>query len=333
MLWTLTKRLSLGLFAGEALSVAFGFLYQTISTELEERQFPPIGKMVDMDGFRLHLNSSGKIGPTVVLDSGLGSYSLDWALVQPAVAQFARVCSYDRAGLGWSDESLAPRSSANMVEELHTLLERAEIPKPYILVGHSLGGVNVCLFATLYLNEVAGVVLVDAAHEDQFEKMPKLSCPNETLMLLANKVGIIRFLRYYFQYQSAQLSLVGKLPADVHPIRNAQIHATKVTRTIFRELSAFETSLSELKRTGGHLGDIPLIVITAMQVMSGEGLGIDQQEMDNFHKVFLELQKDLLNKSTKSTQILAEESDHSIPLHQPAIVVDAIRSLIENIQE
>lgn len=154
MLWKWIKRLSLGLIGVVALTILLGTLYQEASTIIDKKKFPPIGEMVDMGGYRLHLYCTGKGGPTVVLESGLGSQSLDWTLVQRPVSEFMRVCSYDRAGYGWSDESPNERTSSNMVEELHALLVKANIPKPYILVGHSLRGVNARLYASRYPNEV-----------------------------------------------------------------------------------------------------------------------------------------------------------------------------------
>lgn len=325
-----TKRLIVVFFGIIAFFLFTGFLYETISSVIDERKFPPLGKLVDMDGYRLHLIAAGNSGPTVVLESGLGAYSLDWALVQPSVAEFACVYSYDRAGYGWSDESPNERTCACMVEELHTLLEKAGAKKPYILVGHSLGGANARLYASRYPEEVAGIVLVDAAHEDQFEKMPKFSMPSETIMLFLTRCGFIRFLSSYSEYQAILMNFYGKLPADIQQMRTAQIQGTKGRKTAYKEFFSLQKSLSQLKEVG-TLGDIPLIVITAMQIMPSNGTGVPQEEIDLFHKEFLELQKDLLNKSTKSIQVFASESDHSIPMHQPGIIVDAIRTLVEKI--
>lgn len=117
---------------------------------------PPIGRLVDIGGYRLHLACQGKGSPTVVMEAAIGETGLLWSLVQPAVAQTTRACVYDRAGLGWSDPSPSPRTAAVMVEELHTLLATAEVPGPYVLVGHSFGGLLVRLHAARYPQEVAG---------------------------------------------------------------------------------------------------------------------------------------------------------------------------------
>ena len=132
----------------------------------ETRESPP-GKLVDIGGYQLHVNCTGKGSPTVILDAGFGCDSTAWLTVQPEIAKFARVCSYDRAGLGWSDPGPKPRTSQQIVKELHTLLAKADIRSPYVLVGHSFGGYNVRLYAGHYPDEVVGMVLVDANHHHQ----------------------------------------------------------------------------------------------------------------------------------------------------------------------
>jgi pimeloyl-ACP methyl ester carboxylesterase len=122
---------------------------------------------VDIGGRRLSFIRDGYGAPTVVLEAGLGDTSDTWSQVQPAVARFACVCSYDRAGLGRSDPALTPRTCQDMVADLHALLRIAEIEPPYILVGHSFGGMNVRLYASQHPDEVAGMVLIDASHEDK----------------------------------------------------------------------------------------------------------------------------------------------------------------------
>ena len=180
-----------------------GFLYQYISSKIDELRFPPSGKLEDVGGYRLHINSSGVGGPSVVLDAGMGGCSLGWTLVQPEVSTFTRVCSYDRAGYAWSDKSPLERTSFNMAKELHTLLHNAKIPDPYILVGHSLGGANMLLFASLYPNETAGVILVDSVHEDYLDRLPPEPGENSLFTSILNhpktkafmaSIGVYRFL-------------------------------------------------------------------------------------------------------------------------------------------
>src|SRR5262245_16172429 len=137
--------------------------------------FPPPGQLVDVGGWHLHINCSGRIRPmqpTVVLEAGAGDFSVEWSLVQPRVAEFAHVCSYDRAGDGWSDLGPHPRTWSQIVFELHTLLERAGVPRPLVLVGHSFGASLVRQYAATYPGDVVGMVLVEGGADDPWRVVP-----------------------------------------------------------------------------------------------------------------------------------------------------------------
>jgi len=143
-------------------------------TRLAEK-FPPPGRLIDIGGYRLHLHCLGTGEPTVVLEAGLNEFSVVWMQVQIAAAKFSRTCAYDRAGFGWSERGLLPRTGRNMVSELYALLRRAGIAGPLVLVGHSFGGLLVREYAEAHPDEVVGLVLVDAAHEDYLERIPELT--------------------------------------------------------------------------------------------------------------------------------------------------------------
>jgi len=136
------------------------------------KRFPRQGRKVDVGGYSLNLNCTGEGSPTVILESGWSVPGVSWSLVQPEVARFARVCSYDRAGYGWSDEGPMPRTADEIARELHTLLHNAGVNPPYVLAGHSLGGYVIRCFRGMYPNEVAGMVLVDPSQEDMNALMP-----------------------------------------------------------------------------------------------------------------------------------------------------------------
>ncbi len=126
----------------------------------------PTGKLVDIGGYRLHIDTRGKGTPTVVLIAGSQAFSLDWALIVAEISKFTQVCSYDRPSLGWSDPGPEPRTFDQDVYELHTLLQRAGIKPPYVMVGHSLGGIIARFYEKKYPQEVKGMVLIDATSED-----------------------------------------------------------------------------------------------------------------------------------------------------------------------
>src|SRR4051812_26628883 len=140
-----------------------GAAYESVSEAADARAYPPPGQMVDVGGYRLHINCVGAGSPTVVIEAGQGDSSVSWSSwVQPRVATTTRVCTYDRAGMGYSDPGPLPRTAERFAQELHTLLLRADEPGPYVLVGHSLGGLTVRIFAHEYPADVLGVVLVDS---------------------------------------------------------------------------------------------------------------------------------------------------------------------------
>ena len=156
-----------------------GAIYQTFGTEIYRRIYPPPGELVDVGGHRLHINCVGEGSPTVILESGLGAGSVDWANIQPEVADTTRVCAYDRAGTGWSEPGPGPGDPQQIAGELHTLLGNAGIDGPYVLVGHSFGGLYVRMYDDLYPNEVEGMVLVDSSHPEQSTRSAEAQAASE----------------------------------------------------------------------------------------------------------------------------------------------------------
>src|SRR5918998_3069707 len=172
----------LGLVVVLLVLAVLGAIYQAIATELAERAYPPPGEMVDVGGYRLHINCVGQGSPTVVLDAGSGGMSAQWVRVQQEVSGSTRVCAYDRAGMGWSEMGPDPRDAERITGELHTLLEGADIEGPCVLVGHSFGGMYMQTYAARYPDEVAGVGLVDSSTDpDQFSQPPEAQDSYEPL--------------------------------------------------------------------------------------------------------------------------------------------------------
>ena len=165
-------RIALGALTLVVVLAVAGFLYENISEARDRRFNAMAGGLVDVGGRRMHIDCTGQGSPAVILESGLGDSFVSWHKVQPQIANFTRVCSYDRAGLGYSDSSPLPRTSDVIAKELHALLHAAGVSPPYILVGHSMGGFDVRLYASLYRSEVVGMVLVDASHPDQENRFP-----------------------------------------------------------------------------------------------------------------------------------------------------------------
>jgi len=144
------------------LGAALGAVYQLFGTRRDQRRHPPPGRMVDVGTHRLHLHETGSGGPTILLEAGLMSTVLSWTSLQRELSRSFRVVSYDRAGLGWSELGPMPRTAERIVDELYAALNKAGVEPPYILIGHSFGGLLMPLFAARFPKEVMGLVLIDA---------------------------------------------------------------------------------------------------------------------------------------------------------------------------
>jgi pimeloyl-ACP methyl ester carboxylesterase len=246
-----------------------GAIYQAIATELAERAYPPPGEMVDVGGYSLHINCVGQGSPTVILDAGSGLFSAQWVRVQRQVSDTARVCSYDRAGMGWSEMGPQPRDAQQITSEVHTLLGKAGIEGPYVLVGHSFGGMYMQTYAARYPDEVAGVALVDSSTDpDQFSQRPEAQDSNEPQkqtsavgsqlvrlgVSLPARLGIVRLL-----------SNLDPAPPELPQQQRAQTDAltpsTREFTTFVLELLAPTQTLR--LGTPGSLGNKPLAVLTA----------------------------------------------------------------------
>ena len=315
-LWKRTKRILVGLAGLVVVLLLAGVIYQFVATKIDEYRYPAPGEMVDVGDYSMHLYCTGEGGaPTVVMDSGLGGTVLDWQLVQPEVAQFARVCTYDRAGMGWSEPGAQPRTSQQIVEELHALLGNAGVQGPYVLVGHSFGGTNVQLYASQYPNEVAGMVLVDSATEDEMlvtltEELRGSPVWNKILAT----IGVTR-LPYTLGGETDQRTAISTHAKDIYEVSD--------------ERTSWEESFEQRRASPLSLGDKPLIVLTTGAFQVPPDAGIPQEQIDSFLEAHSEFQADLPLHSQNSEQIIAEDSGHYIHWEQPDLVIDAIRRVVE----
>ncbi len=320
------------------LACLFGplWIYEQISRQFDRWDMPSApGSFVDIGGYRLHTQMYGSGDLTVVFDSGMGFPSLDWALIQPEVAKFARTFSYDRAGIGWSDKSPLPRTAEHIVTELHKLLIAAQVPKPYLLVGHSMGGIHMRLFANRYPDEVAGLVLVDSSHEQMLERLPSDPLQSGSHRLLGAFLlnsGLQRLLMKLPAAKEFVSSLYKGYPdplGELYMKIQNLAHHQKIT---LEEDAASSESLNQLKKYPSSLGSKPLAVVTAGSLtFLGEEVGYTKEWLDESYREWAALQKELLGLSSRSRQFIADRSDHLIPRRQPEIIVEAIHSILMEI--
>jgi pimeloyl-ACP methyl ester carboxylesterase len=306
---------------------------------------PPPGRLVDVGGWRLHLNCVGEArtsGPTVVLEAGAGDFSVDWSLVQPSVARFARVCSYDRAGSGWSDLGPRPRTMHQLVYELHTLLEKAGERPPYVLVGHSFCGALVRLYQLRYPADVAGVVLVEAAADNPWRTTPEKGLVRSSDLATGTPIPGAKAsdpLRYseiplkfvtMIKDQVPQLSAHAndppreKLPAEAQRMRTWSYAQVKMHISNDNPFEAEELAIlrAEGTRTAHVLGDMPLIVLS-------RGLPEDSSPAGRTSETeHTRDQAALVALSGIGKQVVAKRSGHHIPLDEPDLVVAAIRDAL-----
>ena len=292
--------------------ILVGAIYESVSEAADTRAYPPPGQMVDVGGYRLHINCTGQGSPTVVIESGWGDSSAGWGWVQPEVAKTTRVCTYDRAGMGWSEASPEPRTAREFAKELHTLLEKAKVPGPYVLVGHSMGGYTVRVYAHDYPEEVAGLVLIDPQNlstEDAatFNPAPK---PGEaSLPVLMARIGLARLL-------AGPLGSIQDLPEGDKQAYTALAVTPRSAQTFLDEGRGMSEGGAQA-RAVTTLGALPLIVLSRGKDMDAESAASQAR--------YLQL-------STDSQHLIAEQSGHRIMIDQPEAGIAAIVRMVSQLR-
>jgi pimeloyl-ACP methyl ester carboxylesterase len=292
-----------------------GYIYEPIAEAADARTYPPPGQLVDVGGYRLHINCTGTGSPTVVIDAGQGDWSTSWGSVQQEVAKTTRICTYDRAGMGWSEAGPLPRDAAQFAKELHTLLQNANIPGPYVMVGHSLGGTSVRVFVSEHASEVAGVVLIDSMNPGQAtqphvqaqSKSDPQSQPFSLQAALA-RFGIARLI--------VKLPVIASsVPAGQEAYYPLYIRPQSL-QTADNELRGIPASLAQAAAVK-TFGDLPLIVLTARL---------------NDNPGWPEWQNELLELSSNSQHLFAENSGHIIQSDEPQAAVAAILQMVQQVR-
>jgi len=307
-----------------ALFVFFGItgaLYQTVYAARDRAANPMPGQLVDIGGYRLHIYCAGQGSPTVIFDSGLGDSYMSWRKVQPQIARLTKVCSYDRAGLGYSDSSPRARTSKTIAEELHMLLRSAAIPAPYVLVGHSMGGFDVRLYASAYRGDVAGLVLVDSSHPEQQKRLP--AAVNDL------DAGWVREQEFFELAMPFGIPRVLGFCGEDAEVRAAECNFHSVRESV-KELKSVSESAAQAA-TAGSLGDIPLAVLSSDP--DRPQLDLPEDLVKPTNDAWQQLQNELAQLSTRSTHTIVRNSGHYIQLDQPGAVIEAIKKVVKQVRE
>jgi pimeloyl-ACP methyl ester carboxylesterase len=301
---------------------AAALLAETLIEAHDRAAIPPPGALVDIGGRRLHLFCQGDApGPTVVIEQGAGSPSILWWPIQSRVKAFARICTYDRAGTLWSDPAPTAATLQDRVTDLHALLHAANIPGPYVLVGHSFGGPLIRLYTKRYPGDVAGLVLVDAMPESAVFR-PSFTGYTSKLGFFVRAAGLAA--RFGLLHAAAAVITP---PPTMSGIAVRALKAFVATPRFFRTMASDLTALTGMppaeRREGGYgdtLGHRPVIVITHSEPFPGPAAVLEDG--------WAEAQARLAAQSTRGELLVATGCNHMIPFEAPDLVVDAIRRVV-----
>jgi pimeloyl-ACP methyl ester carboxylesterase len=315
-----------------AAALVAGIGYEQVGRARDRKRLPQIGRSVDIGGRTLNISCVGSGTPAVIFESGGDAPGLSWAQLQKEVAKFTEACWYDRAGIGWSDSGPYPRTSAAICTDLHALLKNAGVPPPYVLAGASFGALNSRVYAGMFPNEVAGLVFIDSAHEDESVRAPRfylartaprfLWRPLDLSLRAASFTGLLRLSESSALHieNSPQMSadeMIVALRAEPKSI------VTNITTGVVLPESYAEA------RAITRLGDTPLVVLTAGQPLDFGDPELNRQAQA-YQQVWIhEMQAELAGASTRGRQVVVANATHAtIP---DEVVVDAIRDVLSQI--
>jgi len=293
-----------------------GYVYEWMGERRDARLDLAPGRLISVGGHRLHLLCKGSVAPAVVIEQGAGELSKFWWPLQDDIAEFAQVCTYDRAGYGWSEPGRPGGTIEDRTRELHTLLSEAGVQGPFIFVAHSYGGLMVRAYALEYPGQVAGLVLVDTPSESSIFQTEVLSFYAKARVMnhvagLASRFGVLRLLRHGLPLDRFGLWLTK--PAEYAALCDDLASLERVPASMRASKSA------------GSLGPLPVIVITHGRPFPGPFAVLE--------KNWSEGQAQLAALSTDSVLMVAKNSNHMIQQDEPALVVDAIRRMHAAVNE
>lgn len=317
-----------------------GCYYQSIETKKDLENNPPIGKMVKVDDINYHINCMGKGSPTIILEAGLGENSLSWYLIQEKISKVTKVCSYDRAGLGWSSGRDKEMSEKEVAINLNKILKIENIEPPFIFVAHSRGGIFARKYYALFKNEVKGMILVDSTGENNPYRMLKYAewdfFKQKIMISIAgplSELGFIRFMGW------ANIK-INSLPDNIVSIKNALQNRTETAKAVVNEIKVMRRGLEKSTKKPISLNNLPLIVISSgkkvdLELVKKEAIEKNKSVKDEIELALLEkiFQKELTLLSSNSEQIIAKNSGHMIMYDEPELIINSIIKMFESINK
>lgn len=320
-MWKWVKRIAAVLVGIVALAVLLGFGYERFARWRVARSVVPPGSLVEVDGQRFHLDCRGEGTPTVLLEAGLDAGgSQSWATIHSTLAADTRTCAYDRAGIMWSDPGPQPRDALQIADELHALLAAAGESPPYVLAGHSLGGLLARVYRDRHPDQVAGLVLVDSSHPEQFGRFPQavqeaMKPPPLLLLRLMANLGVLR--------------LNAPPPPPPLPATTGEAVAALFVPSLpgmMAEMAVLDTIAAQAGGTG-ELGDLPLVVLSAGR-HPGDGR-LDPETLQEVAGIWGELQAELAALSTNADHRTLTDAAHYLHWDDPEAVVRGILDVVE----
>lgn len=335
MTFVLSRRLRYLLFglAIACLAALVGAVYQAERTEADLAAFPPPGRMISVHGVNLHLYCMGSGSPTLVLEAGLGENVLSWHPVHAKLAEHMRVCAYDRPGLGWSDPIDAAIQPEDVAKNLHALLNNAGIAPPFVLVGHSRGGIYVRAFYHQFPEETQGIVLVDSTHEQSpMHQYPYASWDyRKQAMQIAvaeplSRIGLVRLLGIANADRRPS-----PLPAQILAAKTALQNRTATAHAVVNEIAVMRRGLDPATPPPDSLGNLSLLILTAGNLVAPDLVareaaraGKDVETEKALARIQQAEQDDLAHLSSHSRHIIVGNSGHFIMQDQADEFVGAV---------